>query len=223
MDKKTYKGVYKITCNKNGNFYIGESLDILNRWSEHIDDLKNNKKYVAFQRDFNTYGLSNFTFTILDENDKYTKQDILNIEARYILELKPKYNVQNPTININTGELIDTQRSRQISLENKFISELKNKIKSSKNKYFIKDIYCMYFEKENYTYEEYFNDLIKNKFISKNKIGNKIFYSTNKSKGFFNLLQNKNGNNYVFIYVDEEGLTELLQFFNLINISKQNS
>jgi hypothetical protein len=27
----------------------------------------------------------------------------------------------------------------------------------------------------------------------------------------------------VFIYVDEEGLTELLQFFNLINISKQNS
>lgn len=65
--------------------------------------------------------------------------------------------------------------------------------------------------------------MIKNKFISKNKIGNKIFYFTNKPKGFYNLLQNKNGNNYVFIYVDEEGLTELLQFFNLINICKQKN
>ena len=29
-------GIYKITCNETGKCYIGQSIDIENRWLQHI-------------------------------------------------------------------------------------------------------------------------------------------------------------------------------------------
>lgn len=61
-------GIYKITNKLNGKCYIGQSLDIEQRWSKHLSTFKrkncpNYKIYRAFAK----YGLENFTFEILEE------------------------------------------------------------------------------------------------------------------------------------------------------------
>lgn len=59
-------GIYKITNLQNGHCYIGQSVDIARRWSEHKTNSKGGCKYplyLAFQK----YGLDNFSFEVLEE------------------------------------------------------------------------------------------------------------------------------------------------------------
>ena len=41
------RGIYKITNKINNKVYIGESLNILRRWDEHIDDLNTHYEYYG--------------------------------------------------------------------------------------------------------------------------------------------------------------------------------
>ena len=65
--KKT--GIYKITNLKNGMCYIGQSVDIAERWKQHIkrgigaDPVTQNKLYPAMLEQ----GIENFTFELLEE------------------------------------------------------------------------------------------------------------------------------------------------------------
>ena len=61
-------GIYKITNEITGKFYIGSSKDIEQRFGEHKMMLNNNKHInVILQRSWNKHGANNFTFSVLEE------------------------------------------------------------------------------------------------------------------------------------------------------------
>lgn len=78
-------GIYKIENLINGKIYIGQSIHIERRWSEHKRNLKNHPLY----NDLFKYGIENFSFDVLEE---------CSIEQLNILEEKyiEKYNSVNP-------------------------------------------------------------------------------------------------------------------------------
>lgn len=65
-------GIYKITCIDNGKAYIGKSVDIANRWADHIKSsleigtIAKNQLYTLMKEK----GAENFTFEILEKVDK---------------------------------------------------------------------------------------------------------------------------------------------------------
>lgn len=69
-------GIYKITNTLNNKSYIGQSKNILSRWDDHIESLKNSNKswYPLARQESNS--ISDFSFSILklcniDDLDKY--------------------------------------------------------------------------------------------------------------------------------------------------------
>lgn len=88
MNKNKISGVYKITNNVTGDFYIGSSKNIKKRWANHKScsswkQLPNSKLY----KDMASYGLDNFTFEVLEETDSLKER-----EQYWIKQLSPTYN-----------------------------------------------------------------------------------------------------------------------------------
>ena len=85
LQDKTKMGIYKITNTKTDECYIGQSVDVYKRWSEHckcglgIDTPPGNKLYKAIQ----DYGLENFTFELITECSK----EELDSKEKYFIEL----------------------------------------------------------------------------------------------------------------------------------------
>ena len=85
LKDKTKCGIYKITNLITDECYVGQSVDIYKRWSDHckcglgIDTPPGNKLYQAMQE----YGLDNFTFELLEECDASN----LNEKEKYFIEL----------------------------------------------------------------------------------------------------------------------------------------
>jgi group I intron endonuclease len=76
-------GIYKIINKINGKYYIGSAVNIKERFTRHIRELKQNKHHnINLQRAWNKYGSNNFAFTILKICNKKTirkfEQNILN-------------------------------------------------------------------------------------------------------------------------------------------------
>jgi group I intron endonuclease len=67
LGSTTICGIYKITNKQTGDIYIGQSVNIADRWKQHIkcglgiDASVTNKLYNNMQK----YGVWNFTFEIL--------------------------------------------------------------------------------------------------------------------------------------------------------------
>ena len=81
-------GVYKITNNITGDFYIGSSKNIERRWSTHKcpsthKQHPNSKLYKSIAQ----YGLGNFIFEVLEETDNLKER-----EQYWIKQLSPTYN-----------------------------------------------------------------------------------------------------------------------------------
>ena len=76
-------GVYCIRCKVNNKAYIGSSVHIKKRWTEHKSLLKAGKHYNnQLQEDYNKYGADSFLYTILIN----CKSQMLNkYENKYIL------------------------------------------------------------------------------------------------------------------------------------------
>ena len=85
IQDKTKMGIYKITNIETDECYIGQSVDIYKRWTDHckcglgIDTPPGNKLYKAMQE----YGLENFTFEVIAECSK----EELNDKERYFIKL----------------------------------------------------------------------------------------------------------------------------------------
>ncbi len=74
--RKIIIGIYKITFLPNNMPYIGQSIDILERFTAHKSQLKTNKHWnLKLQRFYNKYGKSNFSFEIIHENLKESELD----------------------------------------------------------------------------------------------------------------------------------------------------
>lgn len=81
----TVTGIYKITNQLNGIYYIGQAVDVAKRWKDHakcglgIDAPASNKMYAAMQQD----GLENFTWELLEKCSSIE----LNEKEKFYIEL----------------------------------------------------------------------------------------------------------------------------------------
>lgn len=119
-------GIYKITNQIDGKCYIGQSINILKRWTEHryramskgSEGFENH-----FYRSIRKYGLENFSFEILEE---CPKEELNEKEQFYVA----KYcsNQENFGYNLTEGGDSISQRIKKLSDEElqKVIYDLKN-------------------------------------------------------------------------------------------------
>lgn len=127
-DKKR-SGVYKITCNITGKYYIGSSKDIERRFEEHRSKSRGNSNKNLINS-IKEYGIKNHNFEILEE--MIDDQKILLERERYWQDF---YNVLGPLgfndSKASTGELkmIHSEETRS-----KMSKAHKGKILSSKTK-----------------------------------------------------------------------------------------
>lgn len=82
-------GIYKITNKITGLSYIGQAVNVADRWKQHvkcglgIDTPSQNKLYKAMLKD----GVTNFTFELLEQCDK----QLLNEKERFYINLYQAY------------------------------------------------------------------------------------------------------------------------------------
>jgi hypothetical protein len=82
-------GIYKITNKITGLCYIGQAVNVADRWKQHvkcglgIDTPSQNKLYKAMLKD----GVINFTFELLEQCDK----QLLNEKERFYINLYQAY------------------------------------------------------------------------------------------------------------------------------------
>lgn len=121
-------GIYKITNLKNERFYIGASVDIKGRYSQHVG--KSCSKYkdsLDFYRDVHELGKYNFELEILEVCDK---ELLLEREQYWYDKLKPTYNIVRPSIcNFNNEEV--RKRSIEACKTEEHLAKLRE-IRSSK-------------------------------------------------------------------------------------------
>ena len=79
-------GIYKITNQITGDFYIGKSKNIKKRLYNHKHYVRHSEK---FETDIERYGWENFTFEVIEECGE---DELLEREAFHIRSLKPSYN-----------------------------------------------------------------------------------------------------------------------------------
>ena len=82
--------VYKITNTITGDFYIGSSKNVKQRWADHKckstwNKCPNNPMY----NDMNRYGVENFVFEVLEVVEP---EKLKETEQKFIETLKPTYN-----------------------------------------------------------------------------------------------------------------------------------
>lgn len=74
-------GIYKITNTLNNKCYIGQSINIENRWKQHIYESKNLRRHYKIHLALSEFGIENFTFEVLEECPLDT--NVLNERERY--------------------------------------------------------------------------------------------------------------------------------------------
>ena len=76
-------GIYKIINEKSGMFYIGSSINIKERFNQHMRQLKSKNHFNdKLQKAFNKYGLLSFKFEVIE----YIDVENLLIKEQYYLD-----------------------------------------------------------------------------------------------------------------------------------------
>ena len=115
LNKITYAGCYEIRNNKTNEVYIGESINLFGRFTEHISELYENRHHCKrLQESFNeNKSISAFTITPLfmfpmssiDKNE--LKQETLYLESAFYIIAKSNheelYNTQNPYLALKSN------------------------------------------------------------------------------------------------------------------------
>ena len=106
----TISGIYKITNTITGDFYIGSSKNIKNRWREHKcqctwNKCPNNPMYLDMQK----FGIDKFDFQVIAEVEPASLKET---EQQFIQTLKPTYNNYNAN-----GRNIERQKKHRKEYE----------------------------------------------------------------------------------------------------------
>ena len=81
--KNVICGIYKITNIDNGKMYVGQSNDVLDRWTHHKYYLKTNKHMnKRLQYSYNKHGEDKFIYEIIEE----CKEENLSEREQYWIE-----------------------------------------------------------------------------------------------------------------------------------------
>lgn len=116
-------GIYCIENINTNKKYIGQSVDIIDRWRKHRYELnKNHHDNDYLQKAWNKYGEENFKFYVLE----YCVIDDLNEKERYYIDLYKTLN-RNYGYNLKSGG----QDSNTLS------QEIRNKISDSNKKAYL--------------------------------------------------------------------------------------
>lgn len=122
--------VYKIVNTVTGDFYIGSSKNVKQRWANHkCSSLWKAKPNIPLYQDMQKYGVDKFRFQILAPvMPEYLKQ----VEQEFIEMLKPTYNNYNAYGN-NVERYKETERR---TYNNKYHQEHKDYRKKYNDEYF---------------------------------------------------------------------------------------
>ena len=119
-------GIYKITNTITGDFYIGSSKNIKQRWAQHKKSstwkrCPNNQMYLDMQK----YGIDKFVFEILEEVEENSLKET---EQQFIETLSPTYNS-------NRANGWDIERSKESQRKAQKKYEKTEKRKKAKKEY----------------------------------------------------------------------------------------
>ena len=94
-DNKDKAGIYRFFNKINGNFYIGSSINLKNRFVRYfnLSYISRVRNELSISRALIKYGYSNFRLDILEYCDN-SKSTLLEREQYYIDLLKPIYNIE---------------------------------------------------------------------------------------------------------------------------------
>jgi len=105
-------GIYTITNTKNGRIYIGASMNIKHRWSEHLGHLRHeDHRNRRLQEDWNKQQEADFKFSIIE---LCNAEQLRRLELQTINQIQkssPIYNVYDAT-SIPTDEINVTQAAK---------------------------------------------------------------------------------------------------------------
>ena len=115
-------GIYKITNTVTGDFYIGSSKNVKQRWAHHkCQSVWNRCKSNQMYQDMQKYGVDKFAFEILEEVEVDKMKET---EQQFIETLKPTYNS-------NRANGWDFERYKEYQEE----YQKSDKCKKARNKY----------------------------------------------------------------------------------------
>jgi len=120
-------GIYRITNNANGKFYIGSSLFCEQRKKTHFSKLKHNySDNKHLQSAWNKYGAENFTFEVIAQlPDDISNEKIAKIEAYFIKVLRPQYNKTTRTDRHGKSHRIREKSKKPLMTRDEFKAKLK--------------------------------------------------------------------------------------------------
>lgn len=98
-DYENWCGVYRITCIKDSQIYIGSSVNIKERWQQHLALLRGNRhssKYL--QNAYNKYGEDSFKFEVLVKLIEFNEEVLRDLEWYYIKKYQPAFNTITPVL-----------------------------------------------------------------------------------------------------------------------------
>ena len=119
-------GIYKITNKINGKCYIGQSINIKQRWKNHKKDAfwKDGPEYqYPLYRAIRKYGIDNFSFEVIEE----CTTDLLNDKEIYYIALY-KSNDNSLGYNQNTGGQLN---SHNLKLTDDDVSKIIIRLKTT--------------------------------------------------------------------------------------------
>lgn len=126
MREKIY-GIYKITNKIDGKVYIGKSINIYYRWTQHIKIAKNPSKYRDGNRPLyyamNKYGIDNFEFEVIEICD----EDVLCEREIYWIGMYDCTTLSGHGYNLTSGgengNFTQAKKAYQYDFDGNFIAE----------------------------------------------------------------------------------------------------
>lgn len=93
------QGIYKIINRENGKYYVGSSVDIDERWKQHLQKL-NSGTHInpKLQASWNLHSSASFEFVVVEQFDGLSRKMLLEIEQKYLdiakTEKSKTYNIK---------------------------------------------------------------------------------------------------------------------------------